>query len=109
VLVRHGVVAAVPRKRRREDYQRWERPAAMQLWQLDIMGSVFLASGRELTLVSGVDDHSRICVITKVVTQASGRAVCQAFVEAMATYGVPDEVLTDIHPGFDFAVPVLAS
>jgi len=69
----------------------------MQLWQLDIMGSVFLASGRELKLVSGVDDHSRFCVIAKVVTQATGRAVCQAFIEAMATYGVPDEVLTDIH------------
>jgi hypothetical protein len=34
-------------------------------------------------------------VIATAVTQASGRAVCQAFVEAMATYGVPDEVLTD--------------
>lgn len=95
VLVRHGLVAAVPRKRRREDYRRWERPVAMQLWQLDIMGSVFLASGRELKLVSGVDDHSRFCVIAKVVPRATGRAVCQAFVEAMATYGVPDEVLTD--------------
>jgi transposase InsO family protein len=95
VLVRHGLVTAVPRKRRREDYRRWERPVAMQLWQLDIMGSVFLASGRELKLVSGVDDHSRFCVIAKVVTRATGRAVCQAFVEAMATYGVPDEVLTD--------------
>jgi transposase InsO family protein len=95
VLVRHSLVTAVPRKRRREDYRRWERPVAMQLWQLDIMGSVFLASGRELKLVSGVDDHSRFCVIAKVVTQATGRAVCQAFVEAMAAYGVPDEVLTD--------------
>jgi transposase InsO family protein len=95
VLVRHGLVAAVARKRRREDYRRWERPVAMQLWQLDIMGSVFLGSGRELKLISGVDDHSRFCVIAKVVTQATGRAVCQAFVEAMATYGVPDEVLSD--------------
>jgi transposase InsO family protein len=95
VLVRHGLVAAVPRKRRRQDYRRWERPAAMQLWQLDIMGSVFLASGQELKLVSGVDDHSRFCVIAKVVARATGRAVCQAFVEAMAVYGMPDEVLTD--------------
>src|SRR5262245_24904148 len=95
VLVRHGLVAAVARNRRREDYRRWERPVAMQLWQLDIMGSVFSASGRDLKLISGVDDHSRCCVIAKVVTRATGRAVCQAFVEAMATYGVPDEVLSD--------------
>jgi hypothetical protein len=49
-LVRHGLVAVVARKRRREDYRRWERPAATQLWQLDVMGSVFLASGRELKI-----------------------------------------------------------
>jgi hypothetical protein len=37
VLVRHSLVTANPRKRRQEDYQRWERPGPMQLWQLDIM------------------------------------------------------------------------
>jgi hypothetical protein len=31
----------------------------MQLWQMDIMGSVLLADGRELKLISGVDDHVR--------------------------------------------------
>jgi len=31
VLVRHGPVTAIPRKRRREDYRRWERPGPMQL------------------------------------------------------------------------------
>jgi hypothetical protein len=31
VLVRHGLVSAIARKRRREDYRRWERPAPMQL------------------------------------------------------------------------------
>ena len=35
VLVRHGLVSAIARKRRREDYRRWERPGPMQLWQLD--------------------------------------------------------------------------
>jgi hypothetical protein len=42
VLVRHGLVSAIARKRRREDYRRWERPGPMQLWQLDIMGSVMI-------------------------------------------------------------------
>ncbi|MEU1301310.1 hypothetical protein ABZ443_16000 [Streptomyces shenzhenensis] len=55
----------------------------MQLWQLDLMDGVFLASGRECKLVTGIDDHSRFIVITKVVA------------EAMTTYGVPSEVLTD--------------
>lgn len=95
VLVRHELVTAKTRRRRREDYQRWERPAPMQLWQMDVMGSVFLADGTECKLVSGIDDHSRYCVIARVVHRATGRAVYSAFVEALREYGCPEQVLTD--------------
>jgi transposase len=37
ILVRHGLVVRQPRRRKRSDYLRWQRPAAMQLWQLDIV------------------------------------------------------------------------
>ena len=67
----------------------------MQLWQLDVTGSVFLADGTELKLISGIDDHSRFCVIATVVRRATARAVCRAFLAAMAIYGIPEEVLTD--------------
>ena len=59
------------------------------------MGQVFLADGTELKVITGVDDHSRFCVIAQLVERPTGRAVCAAFVEAMTTYGIPDEVLTD--------------
>jgi transposase InsO family protein len=95
VLVRRGLVPARKRKRRRQDYKRWQREEPMQLWQLDVTGSVFLADGTELKLVSGIDDCSRFCVIATVVRRATARAVCRAFVAAMAVYGIPDEVLTD--------------
>jgi transposase len=95
VLVRNHFVMARPRKRRRQDYKRWERPAPMQLWQMDIVGGV-LADGREYKLVSEVDDHSRFCVIATVVQRATGRAVCAAFARALTAYGVPEQVLTDI-------------
>jgi transposase InsO family protein len=95
VLVRHGLVPARKRKRRREDYKRWQREEPMQLWQLDVTGSVFLADGSECKLVSGIDDHSRFCVIAAVVRRATARAICRAFLAAMRTYGIPDEVLTD--------------
>jgi transposase InsO family protein len=95
VLVRHGLVPARKRKRRRQDYKRWQREEPMQLWQLDVTGSVFLADGTELKLISGLDDCSRFCVIATVVRRATARAVCRAFVAAMAAYGIPDEVLTD--------------
>jgi transposase InsO family protein len=95
VLVRHGLVPARKRKRRRQDYKRWQREEPMQLWQLDVTGSVFLADGTELRLISGIDDCSRFCVIATVVVRATARAVCRAFVAAMAVYGIPGEVLTD--------------
>jgi hypothetical protein len=53
------------------------------------------APGLELKLISGIDDHSRFCVIAAVVRRATGRAVCRAFITAMRTYGTPDEVLSD--------------
>jgi transposase InsO family protein len=95
VLVRHHLVPARKRKRRRQDYKRWQRDAPMELWQLDVTGSVFLADGSECKLISGIDDHSRFCVIAAVVRRATARAVCRAFLAAMAVYGIPDEVLTD--------------
>jgi transposase InsO family protein len=94
VLVRHGLVAAQQQNHKRR-YRRWQRDAPMQLWQLDIMGGVFLADGRECKLVTGIDDHSRFVVIAAVVTEPSARAVCAAFTAAMTRYGVPSEVLTD--------------
>ena len=67
----------------------------MQLWQLDVTASLFLADGRECKVITGIDDHSRYCVIATGVYRATGRAVCAAFVEAMGEYGVPAEVLSD--------------
>jgi hypothetical protein len=45
--------------------------------------------------VTGVDDHSRFCVIATVVRRATGRAVCLALSGALQRFGIPDEVLTD--------------
>ena len=56
---------------------------------------MFLADGTEAKVVTGVDDHSRFCVIAPACARATGRAVCLAFARALDRYGVPDEVLTD--------------
>ncbi|MEV0725610.1 IS481 family transposase [Micromonospora purpureochromogenes] len=95
VLIRHGLIDPIPRRRRREDYRRWERGRPMELWQLDIVGGIQLADGGEAKVVTGVDDHSRFCVIAAVVRRATGRAVCLAFAEALQRFGAPEEVLTD--------------
>ncbi len=95
VLVRHGMLEPVLRRRRRDQYRRWERSAPMELWQMDVTASLLLADGRECKIITGIDDHSRFCVIATVVLRATARAVCTAFVTAMQEYGIPGEVLTD--------------
>ena len=94
-LVRHGLVDPKKRKRRREDYRRWERGRAMQLWQMDVMGRVHLSGGQEVKVVTGIDDHSRFVVCAKVVVAATARPVCLALAEALRRHGIPGQILTD--------------
>jgi transposase InsO family protein len=94
-LIRHGLIVPGRRKRRREDYRRWERSRAMQLWQMDVMGRVHLAGGTEVKVVTGIDDHSRFVVCAKVVLRATARPVCLALGEALRRHGVPEQILTD--------------
>ncbi len=67
----------------------------MELWQLDIMGGIWLTNGRELKAVTGIDDHSRFCVAAGLIERANARAVCGVFTQALERYGTPEELLTD--------------
>ena len=95
ILVRHGLLNPAPRRRGRQDFVRWQRDRPMELWQMDIVGGVLLTDGSEAKVVTGVDDHSRFCVIAAVVRRATGRAVCLAFAGGLRAFGIPEEVLTD--------------
>jgi transposase InsO family protein len=94
-LVRNGLIQPRPRRRAKVSYRRWERPRPMELWQLDIMGGIWLVDGRELKAVTGIDDHSRFCVAAGLIERANARSVCRVFTQALARYGTPEEVLTD--------------
>jgi transposase InsO family protein len=94
VLVRNAMVVPQAQRHRRK-YRRWARETPMALWQLDLVGGIYLADGRECKLLSGIDDHSRFVVVAAVLAVPSARAVAEAFTAAMKVYGVPAEVLTD--------------
>lgn len=94
-LVRHGLIEPKKRRRRREDYRRWERSRSMELWQMDVMGEVFLSDGTKCSVVTGIDDHSRFCVLAQLVVRATARPVCDALVGALKRHGIPDQILTD--------------
>jgi len=67
----------------------------MDLWQMDVMGRVFLAGGAEVKIVTGIDDRSRFVVSAKAVMRATARPVCQALAEALRRHGIPQQILTD--------------
>ena len=94
-LVRQSLIEPKPRRRRREDYRRWERSRAMELWQMDVMGGVFLTDGIKLSVITGIDDHSRFCVCAALVLRATAKPVCDALVDALRRHGIPDQILTD--------------
>jgi transposase InsO family protein len=94
-LKRHNLIELRRRRKRRDEFRRWERDRPMQLWQMDVMSGVLLDDGTDLKVVTGIDDHSRFCVAAGLVRRATSRAVCEVFSRAMKTYGIPDEVLTD--------------
>jgi hypothetical protein len=45
----------------------------MELWQMDVMGRVRLADGTELSTATGIDDHSRFCLVAALVRRATAR------------------------------------
>jgi len=94
-LRRHSLIELRRRRKRRDEYRRWERERPMQLWQMDVMGGVVLSDGTELKVVTGVDDHSRFCVAAGLVRRAISKAVCEVLAASLARWGIPDEILTD--------------
>ena len=94
-LLRHGLVAAEQRRRRRADYRRWERGRPMELWQMDVVGGFHLSDGVELKAVSGIDDNSRFVVSAQLVARATATPVCEALLAALRRHGCPEQILTD--------------
>ena len=41
-LVRNGLIQPRSRRRTKASYRRWERARPMELWQMDIMGGIWL-------------------------------------------------------------------
>ncbi len=94
-LVRAGLVEPDRRRRRAERFKRWERAAAMELWQLDVVGGFLLADGSHAKALTGIDDHSRFCVSARLMNAERTRAVCDGLAMALRAYGCPAQVLTD--------------
>ena len=94
-LVRAAMIDPHLRDRRSRKWKRWERAAPMELWQMDIVGGFPLADGTSAKALTGIDDHSRMCVSARLMARERTRAVCDGLRAAIATYGAPEQILTD--------------
>jgi transposase InsO family protein len=93
VLVRRGFVVPEPRKRPRSAWRRFQASAPNELWQADCIDWV-IATGT-VKILSFLDDHSRIALRSKALSEATSEATWDTFCEATEAWGVPLGQLSD--------------
>ena len=73
----------------------FERAKPNQLWQTDLFTFVLKRQNRRVYLVAFLDDHSRFIVSYGLHASQSTALVLEVLRAAIASYGVPEEILTD--------------
>jgi transposase InsO family protein len=93
ILRRHQRInsAAIPRP---TDYQRFERPAPNELWQLDFKGWIEIAR-QKVSPLTILDDHSRFLLALRPCTDLTMRTAWDVLWGALGEYGLPEAVLCD--------------
>jgi hypothetical protein len=67
----------------------------MELWQMDVVGGFPLADGSSAKALTGIDDHSRMCVCARLMARERTRSVCDGLRAALGSHGAPQQILTD--------------
>jgi transposase InsO family protein len=94
ILVRGGAVVLEPSKRPRSSYIRFAAELPNECWQSDFT-HYRLADGREVEIISWVDDHSRYALSVTAHARITGPIVRQTFRETVSLHGIPASTLTD--------------
>jgi transposase InsO family protein len=84
-----------PAKPHPQPERRFERARPNQLWQTDLFTFVLKRQNRRVYLVAFLDDHSRFLVGYGLHASQSSALVLEVLRAALASYGSPEEVLTD--------------
>jgi len=93
-LARSGLVTPEPRKRPRSSYIRFAAELPNERWQSDFIHWQ-LAGGREVEIVSWIDDHSRYALSVTAHPVTTGQVTLATFRAAVAAHGAPASTLTD--------------
>lgn len=94
ILRRHGLLGGGTRQGS-ANFQRFERSAPNDLWQMDFKGHFAMAGTRRCHPLTILDDHSRYNILLKACGQESREVVQPLLIEAFRRYGLPRQILCD--------------
>jgi transposase InsO family protein len=94
ILRRHGRVEPLPASPGKA-YQRFERPAPNQLWQMDFKGWIRLADGTACHPLTVIDDHSRYAPCLRACADQRGPTVKGCLEDSFRRHGLPDAFFVD--------------
>jgi transposase InsO family protein len=90
----------VPTRPHPDKPRSFERARPNQLWQTDLFTFILKRQNRRVHLVAFLDDHSRFIVGYGLHASASTAMVIEVLLAGIASYGPPEEVLTDNGPQY---------
>ena len=94
ILRRHGRVN-LSESSKHQPWQRFEREAPNQLWQMDFKGHFALGNGQRCHPLGMVDDHSRFALCLQACRNEQGEMVQQQLTVTFRRYGLPEAMLMD--------------
>jgi transposase InsO family protein len=94
ILRRHGRVN-LNESSKHQPWQRFEREAPNQLWQMDFKGHFALGNGQRCHPLGVVDDHSRFALCLQACHNEQGETVQQQLTVTFRRYGLPEAMLMD--------------
>lgn len=100
LFTRRGMVAPQPQKRPRSSYRRFEFGSVHECWQLDAFDWT-LADRRECAVLQLLDDHSRFILASLAADGETAEAALAVVNKGIATYQVPQLLLTDNGSAFN--------
>ena len=94
IIGRHGSAVQVDCQPQ-GPFQRFEREAPNQLWQMDFKGDFALSRGGRCYPFMLVDDHSRFALTLEALGSTRMQPVQEALQQAFRRYGLPEVILAD--------------
>jgi transposase InsO family protein len=94
VLKARGFVTPQPHKRPRSSYVRFCADLPNECWQADVT-HVEVADGVVFEVLNVIDDHSRLCVASRVFVSTRSPDVVRTLHRAADQWGYPEKFLTD--------------